>query len=109
MIKNFFSFILISIIFFSYGLTIKSETEFEFYLNDFFYKRNKAIEILKEVELHLKSGSKSNSCSSLKEAERLVFLANKSLIKAYKLNGEEAPKEVLKSNMIKWKSILENC
>tara|TARA_B100000965_G_scaffold15671_1_gene11821 strand:+ start:198 stop:527 length:330 start_codon:yes stop_codon:yes gene_type:complete len=109
MIKKFFSFFLISIIFLSYGLKLKSETEFEFYLNDFSYKRNKAIKILKEVELNLKSGSRINSCSRQREAARLGMLANDSLIKAYKLNGEEAPKEVIESNKIRWKSILENC
>ena len=109
MIKRFFSITLIALIIFSFGLRIKSETEFEFYLKDFLNKNNKAIEILKELEINLKSGSRKNSCSRQNEASRLALLANESLLKAYKLIGEIPPKGTIELNKMRWKSIMENC
>ena len=109
MIKRFFSITLIALIIFSFGLRLKSETEFEFYLKDFLNKNNKAIEILKELEINLKSGSRKNSCSRQNEAARLGLLANESLLKAYKLIGEIPPKETIELNKMRWKSIMENC
>jgi len=109
MIKRFFSITLIALIIFSFGLRLKSETEFEFYLKDFLNKNNKAIEILKELEINLKNGSRKKSCSRQKEAARIGLLANESLLKAYKLIGEIPPKETIELNKMRWKSIMENC
>ena len=86
-----------------------AETPLEVYMNDFYTKSNKAKEILKEIEVTLKEGSRSQVCSRQREAARLGILANNSLIKAFEISGEEVPIEALKASQLRWKSILNEC
>ena len=86
-----------------------AETPFDVYINDFYSKSNKASKILKEIEINLKEGSRKNVCSRQREAARLGLLANKSLIKAFKLGGTEPPMEVIRSSQKRWESILYDC
>tara|TARA_B100001109_G_C18625645_1_gene363602 strand:- start:48 stop:419 length:372 start_codon:yes stop_codon:yes gene_type:complete len=101
--------ILLNLIIFHFGHKVNSETEFEFYLNDFSLRRSKAIKILKEVEFDLKNGSRKNSCFKQREAAKIGLKANESLLKAYKIIGSIPPIEVIESNNKKWNNILENC
>ena len=82
---------------------------FNVYMNDFYSKSDKASLILKEIEIDLKNGSRRKVCSRQKEAARLGLLANKSLIKAFEIEGIEPPIQVIKASQAKWKSILHEC
>ena len=86
-----------------------AETPLEVYMNDFYTKSNKAKEILKEIEITLKEGSRSQVCSRQRQAAKLGILANNSLIKAFEISGEEVPIEALKASQLRWKSILNEC
>ena len=86
-----------------------AETSFDVYVNDFYSKSNEASKILKEIETNLKEGSRKNVCSRQREAARLGLLANKSLIKAFEVGGEEAPLEAIKSRQKRWESIFNDC
>ena len=66
-------------------------------------------QILKDIELKLKSGLNENSCSRQREAAKIGIRANDSLLKAYKVNGSEPPIEIMESNKKRWVSILDNC
>ena len=90
-------------------MSVNSETDIEFFINDFMYKNDKALKILKDIEANLKNGSRENSCSRQRDAARIGILANESLLKAYKLNGTIPPLEIIESNQKRWNSILENC
>ena len=70
---------------------IFANTALDVYINDFYSKSNEASQILKEVEKSLKEGSRKKVCSRQKEAARLGLLANKSLIKAFEIEGANAP------------------
>tara|TARA_Y100001968_G_scaffold333950_1_gene401727 strand:- start:19343 stop:19684 length:342 start_codon:yes stop_codon:yes gene_type:complete len=108
-VKITFNVLLINLTIFCFGLIVKSETDFNFYITDFFNKNNRALEILKEIEINLKNGSKEKSCSKQRDAARIGILANDSLLKAYKINGTMPPMRVIESNKKKWLSLLENC
>ena len=86
-----------------------AETPLDVYMNDFYSKSNQASKILKEIETNLKEGSRKNVCSRQREAARLGLLANKSLIKAFKIEGTEPPMAVIKSSQKRWQSILNDC
>ena len=86
-----------------------AETPLEVYMNDFYTKSNKAKEILKEIEVTLKEGSRSQVCLRQREAAKLGILANNSLIKAFEISGEEVPIEALEASQLRWKSILNEC
>tara|TARA_Y100001970_G_C14037672_1_gene751976 strand:+ start:626 stop:955 length:330 start_codon:yes stop_codon:yes gene_type:complete len=86
-----------------------AETPLDVYINDFYSKSNEASKILKEIETTLKEGSRKNVCSRQREAARLGLLANKSLIKAFEVQGTEPPMEVIKSSQKRWQSILNDC
>ena len=85
------------------------ETPLDVYINDFYSKSNEASKILKEIEINLKEGSRKNVCSRQREASRLGLLANKSLIKAFEIVGDQPPLEAIKSNQKRWESILNEC
>ena len=108
-LKTTFNILLINILIFSFGSIVKSETEFEFYINDFLTKNGMALQMLKDIEIKLKSGLKENSCSRQREAAKIGILANESLLKAYKVNGSVPPMEIMESNKKRWVSILDNC
>ena len=88
---------------------ILADTALEVYMNDFYSKSNKASQILKEIENDLKEGSRKKVCSRQKEAARLGLLANKSLIKAFELEGANPPIEAIKASQQRWESILNEC
>ena len=108
--RNFiFTSFLILLAFLSSPKKAPAETALDIYMNDFYSKSNEASQILKEIETNLKEGSRKNVCSRQREAARLALLANKSLIKAYKIGGTEPPMEAIKSSQKKWESILNEC
>ena len=88
---------------------IFAETALDVYIDDFYSKSNEARKILKEIEANLKEGSRKKMCSRQREAARLGLLANKSLIKAFEIEGTEPPIEAIKSSQKRWESILNNC
>jgi len=96
-------------------LTISSPVEIfadsalDFYMNDFYSKSNEASQILKEIENNLKDGSREKVCARQREAARLGLLANKSLIKAFEIEGENPPMQSLKRSQQRWESIQNEC
>ena len=88
---------------------ILAETEFDMYINDFYSKTNKATQILKELETNLREGSRNKLCSRQAEAARLGILANKSLIKAFEIEGNKPPMEQINASQKRWESILRKC
>ena len=92
-----------------YPVEIFANTELDFYMNDFYSKSNQASQILKEIEKNLKEGSRKKVCSSQREAARLGLLANKSLIKAFEIEGQNPPMSAIKASQQRWESILNEC
>ena len=90
-------------------IEIFADTALDFYMNDFYSKSNEASEILKEIEETLKEGSRKKVCSRQREAARLGLLANKSLIKAFEIEGANPPTQAIKSSQKRWESILNEC
>ena len=97
---------LITIIF---PIQIFADTALEVYMNDFYSKSNEASQILKEIENSLKEGSRKKVCSRQREAARLGLLANKSLIKAFEIEGTKPPIQAIKASQERWESILSEC
>ena len=90
-------------------IQIFADTALEVYMNDFYSKSNEASQILKEIENSLKEGSRKKVCSRQRDAAKLGLLANKSLIKAFELEGAQPPMSAIKASQQKWESILNNC
>ena len=88
---------------------IFADTALDVYMNDFYSKSNEASQILKEIEKILKDGSRKKVCSRQREAARLGLLANKSLIKAFEMEGTIPPMQAIKASQQRWKSILNEC
>ena len=86
-----------------------AETALDVYMNDFYSKSNEASQILKEIENNLKEGSRKKVCSRQREAARLGLLANKSLIKAFEMEGTQPPMRAIKASQQRWESILNEC
>ena len=107
--KFIFTFLLISLTSSILCYPALAETPLDIYLNDFYSKSNQASKILNEIETILKEGSRKNVCSRQREAARLGLLANKSLIKAFEIEGVEPPMEAIKSSQKRWESILNEC
>ena len=107
--KLIFVFLLILITLSISPNQIIAETALNVYIDDFYSKSNEARKILKEIEANLKEGSRKKMCSRQREAARLGLLANKSLIKAFEIEGTEPPIEAIKSSQKRWESILNNC
>ena len=106
--------IILRSIFFLFVLIISpdisySNTTLDVYMNDFYSKSNEASEILKEIEDTLKEGSRKKVCSRQREAARLGLLANKSLIKAFEIEGANPPMQAIKASQQRWESILNKC
>ena len=104
----FASFIVCLVTIFS-PVEIFADTALDVYMNDFYSKSNEASKILKEIENTLKEGSRKNVCSRQREAARLGLLANKSLIKAFEIEGANPPMQVIKASQQRWESILNEC
>ena len=92
-----------------YPIEIFADTALDVYMNDFYSKSNEATKILKEIEDTLKEGSRKKVCSRQREAARLGLLANKSLIKAFEIEGSNPPMQAIKSSQQRWQSILNEC
>ena len=90
-------------------IQISAETALDVYMNDFYSKSNEASQILKEIENSLKEGSRKKVCSRQREAARLGLLANKSLIKAFEMEGSQPPMRAIKASQQRWESILNDC
>ena len=105
-IYSLFVLCLISII---YPVEIYANTTLYFYMNDFYSKSNEASQILKEIENTLKEGSRDKVCSRQREAAKLGLLANKSLIKAFEIEGAQPPMSAIKASQQRWESILNEC
>ena len=88
---------------------IFADTALDVYMNDFYSKSNKASQILKEIENSLKEGSRKKVCSRQREAARLGLLANKSLIKAFEIEGANPPIQIIEASQQRWESILNEC
>ena len=88
---------------------ISAERALDFYMNDFYSKSYEASKILKEIEDTLKEGSRKKVCSRQREAARLGLLANKSLIKAFEIEGANPPMKAIKASQQRWESILNDC
>ena len=86
-----------------------ADTALDVYMNDFYSKSNEASQILKEIENSLKEGSRKKVCSRQREAARLGLLANKSLIKAFEIEGTNPPMQAIKASQQRWESILNEC
>jgi len=78
-------------------------------MNDFYSKSYEASQILKEIENSLKNGSRKKVCSMQREAARLGLLANKSLIKAFEIEGASPPIKEIKGSQKRWESIMKDC
>ena len=105
-IYSLFILCLISII---SPVQIFADTILDFYMNDFYSKSNEASQILKEIEKSLKEGSRKKVCSKQREAARLGLLANKSLIKAFEIEGAKPPMKAIRASQQRWESILNEC
>ena len=88
---------------------ILADTALDVYMNDFYSKSNEASQILKEIENSLKQGSRKKVCSKQREAARLALLANKSLIKAFEIEGANPPMKAINASQQRWESILNDC
>ena len=90
-------------------IEIFADTALDIYMNDFYSKSNKASKILKEIESSLKEGSRKKVCAKQREAARLGLLANKSLIKAFEIEGANPPMQAIIASQKRWESILNDC
>ena len=90
-------------------IEIFAETALDVYMNDFYSKSYEASKILIEIEDTLKEGSRKKVCSKQREAARLGLLANKSLIKAFEIEGANPPMKAIKASQQRWESILNEC
>jgi len=90
-------------------IKIFADTALNVYMNDFYSKSSQATQILKEIEKTLKEGSRKKVCSMQREAARLGLLANKSLIKAFEIEGAEPPISAIQASQRRWESILNEC
>ena len=107
-ISTFTSFI-VCLILIKTPIKIFADTALDVYMNDFYSKSYEASKILKEIEDTLKEGSRKKVCSRQREAARLGLLANKSLIKAFEIEGANPPIQAIKASQKRWESILNEC
>ena len=107
--KFVFASFLVCLITIIFPVEILADTALEVYMNDFYSKSNEASQILKEIENSLKEGSRKKVCASQREAARLSLLANKSLIKAFEIEGSDPPIKAIKASQQRWESILNEC
>ena len=108
---NKFIFInfLAGLILFISPIRMFADTPLNVYMNDFYSKSNEASRILKDIETSLKDGSRKKVCARQREAARLGLLANKSLIRAFEIDGTKPPMEAIKASQQRWESILNEC
>ena len=104
-----FTSLILSLVIIISPVEIFADTALDVYMNDFYSKSNEASKILKEVENSLKEGSRKKVCSRQREAARLGLLANKSLIKAFEMEGAQPPIRAIKASQKRWESLLIEC
>ena len=92
-----------------FPVEVSANTALDVYMNDFYSKSNEASQILEEIENTLREGSRKKVCSRQREAARLGLLANKSLIKAFEIEGVNPPIQAIKASKRRWESILNEC
>ncbi len=108
--KRLFPLLLISLVLlFSSVISANAESEFEMYLRDFYQKQEKASNILKEIEIDLKDGSRDRACARQREAASYGIEATESLIKAFKTNGSKTEIENLQAGLDKWRELRDYC
>ena len=100
--------IIVPLLFFSF-MSAKAESEFDLYLNDFYQKQERASQMLKEIEMDLKDGSRDKDCARQKEAASYGIEATESLIKAFKINGSKTEIENLQAGLEKWRELRDYC
>ena len=88
---------------------VNANTEFEIYLNDFYQKQARASQILKEIEMDLKDGSRNKICARQREAAIYGIEATESLIKAFEVNGSKNQMENLQAGLNKWRELRDYC
>ena len=104
-----FTIFIVSLVKIISPVEIFADTALDVYMNDFYSKSNEASQILKEIENSLKEGSRKKVCSKQREAAKLGLLANKSLIKAFEIEGANPPIQSIKASQQRWESILNEC
>ena len=107
--KVIFINFLAGLVFIISPIRMLADTALDVYMNDYYSKSNEASQILKEIEKSLKQGSRNKVCSRQREAARLGLLANKSLIKAFEIEGAKPPMQPIKASQQRWESILNEC
>ena len=107
--KVIFINFLAGLIFIISPIRMLADTTLDVYMNDFYSKSNEASRILKDIENSLKDGSRKKVCARQREAARLGLLANKSLIRAFEIEGTKPPMEAIKASQQRWESILNEC
>ena len=107
--KVIFINFLAGLIFIISPIRMLADTALDVYMNDFYSKSNEASRILKDIENSLKDGSRKKVCARQREAARLGLLANKSLIRAFEIEGTKPPMEAIKASQQRWESILNEC
>ena len=103
------NFLVILIIYMHIPNQVNAENKLDFYMNDFYTKSNEASLILKEIESDMKQGIKKKICPRQIKAAKLGILANKSLIKAFQINGTEPPNSSINASQKRWESLLNDC
>ena len=92
-----------------YLLPVNAETEYQIHMNDFYIKQEMASQLLKEIEIDLKNGSRERVCARQREAANYGIEATESLIKAFKISGTSAQSEDIKAGLNKWRELRDSC
>ena len=107
--KVIFINFLAGLIFIISPIRMLADTALDVYMNDFYSKSNEASRILKDIENSLKDGSRKKVCARQREAAKLGLLANKSLIRAFEIEGAQPPMREINASQKRWESILNEC
>ena len=106
---SLFTIFIVCLVIINSPIEILADTALDVYMNDFYSKSNEASQILKEIENSLKDGSRKKVCTRQRKAAKLGLLANKSLIKAFEIEGSNPPMKAIKASQERWESILNEC
>ena len=104
-----FTSFIVSLVIIISPIEIFADRALDVYMSDFYSKSNEAAKILREIEDTLKDGSRKKVCFRQREAARLGLLANRSLIKAFEIEGANPPMQAIKASQQRWESILNEC
>ena len=107
--KKIINCLLILIFNFYFPNQVNAEKNLIFYMNDFYNKSNEARQILREIEVEIKSGIRIKVCPRQIKAAKLGILANESLIKAFQIAGTEAPSSAINASKERWESLINEC